>query len=258
MSPRRSKRSECRISSAVRLRRGSDPRCDPRSSIVQRDPPHDDVQGRRLHSERRSCVARRDGAQCTPCRTGDPRRELVVASPEDVIAQKLYWFALGDRVSERQWSDALGVLNIAGDRLDLRYLDQVAEWLSVRDLFEESLRQAGVQRGELRDLPIPLPRHHAGAPLKPTDGPRRMPPQRSTRNAARADLAPKLLEQTKSPPQRRCASQRRSFTFGRRCGLAWAPGARRTTRDRRQRIWHPMQHRSARKRRLPSPAGRLL
>lgn len=54
--------------------------------------------------------------------------KLVVASPEDVIAQ-LHWFQLGDRVSERQWLDALGVLKVAGTRLDLDYLRRVSAML---------------------------------------------------------------------------------------------------------------------------------
>ena len=71
-----------------------------------------------------------------------PRREIVVASPEDTIAQKLYWYALGDRVSERQWSDALGVLKVAGGTLDLAYLRHVSAILGVNELLEEALGRA--------------------------------------------------------------------------------------------------------------------
>ena len=46
----------------------------------------------------------------------DPPRDIVVASPEDVIAQKLYWYRLGDEISERQWNDAIGVLKVAARR----------------------------------------------------------------------------------------------------------------------------------------------
>ena len=69
-----------------------------------------------------------------------PRREIVVASAEDTIAQKLYWHALGDRVSERQWSDALGVLKVAGHTLDLEYLRHVSALLGVDTLLDEALR----------------------------------------------------------------------------------------------------------------------
>jgi hypothetical protein len=63
-------------------------------------------------------------------------RELVVASPEDIVAQKLSWFALGDQASERQWNDALGVLKVAGLRLDLAYLERVSILLGVEELLK--------------------------------------------------------------------------------------------------------------------------
>ena len=74
----------------------------------------------------------------------EPGHELVVASPEDVIAQKLYWFQLGDRVSERQWLDALGVLKVAGTRLDLDYLRRVSAMLGVAELLAVVARDAGL------------------------------------------------------------------------------------------------------------------
>ncbi|MGQ0642647.1 MAG: hypothetical protein ACT4P6_18040 [Gemmatimonadaceae bacterium] len=72
-------------------------------------------------------------------------RSLVVASPEDVVAQKLFWYALGDRVSERQWADALGVLKVAGPSLDLQYLRRVASLLKVESLLREALEQIGLE-----------------------------------------------------------------------------------------------------------------
>lgn len=69
-----------------------------------------------------------------------PRREIVVASAEDTIAQKLYWYVLGDRASERQWSDALGVLKVSGPTLDLAYLRRVSALLRVEELLDEALR----------------------------------------------------------------------------------------------------------------------
>jgi hypothetical protein len=72
--------------------------------------------------------------------------ELVVASPEDVVAQKLHWFALGDRVSERQWIDALGVIKVTGSRLDWEYLRSVCALLGVGELLEEAGRAVGSAR----------------------------------------------------------------------------------------------------------------
>jgi hypothetical protein len=70
---------------------------------------------------------------------GDSPRALVVASPEDVVAHKLYWYRLGDGVSERQWSDAIGVLRVAAGRLDLEYLRHTAALFGVEDLLERML-----------------------------------------------------------------------------------------------------------------------
>lgn len=75
----------------------------------------------------------------------NPRRELVVASAEDTIVQKLYWFSLGDEVPGRQWSDALGVLKVAGERLDLAYLRRTAALLGVPELLERILAEAGLE-----------------------------------------------------------------------------------------------------------------
>lgn len=70
---------------------------------------------------------------------GNPPRELRVATAEDVIAQKLFWFSLGDEVSERQWGDAIGVLKVAGPTIDLPYLRRVSSLLGVEGLLERAL-----------------------------------------------------------------------------------------------------------------------
>ena len=72
-----------------------------------------------------------------------PRREIVVASAEDTIAQKLYWYALGDHVSDRQWNDALGVLRVGGRTLDVRYLRHVSALLGVTSLLDRALQAVG-------------------------------------------------------------------------------------------------------------------
>ena len=56
------------------------------------------------------------------------------ASPEDTLLHKLIWYKLGDEMSDRQWSDILGVLKIQGTALDQDYLDQWAPLLDVYDL----------------------------------------------------------------------------------------------------------------------------
>ena len=68
--------------------------------------------------------------------------ECNLASAEDVVLHKLHWFQLGERVSERQWRDVLGVLKVQGARLDLAYLRRWATYLGVAERLDEALRAA--------------------------------------------------------------------------------------------------------------------
>jgi hypothetical protein len=70
--------------------------------------------------------------------------EIEVASPEDIVVQKLHWYRLGDHVSERQWSDALSVLAVRGGSLDLAYMRDLAREMDVGELLERALREAGL------------------------------------------------------------------------------------------------------------------
>lgn len=72
-----------------------------------------------------------------------PDRPVSVVSAEDIILLKLEWYRLGGEISERQWSDVLGVLRTQADRLDGAYLDQWASSLGVADLMEQARREAG-------------------------------------------------------------------------------------------------------------------
>jgi len=73
----------------------------------------------------------------------DPERALYVASAEDVILAKLEWYKLGGGVSERQWRDVRGVIQIQGRRLEREYLDRWASTLGVADLLERALAEGG-------------------------------------------------------------------------------------------------------------------
>ena len=75
---------------------------------------------------------------------GDSPVQLWVASPEDIILQKLRWYANGGRVSDRQWRDVLGVLKVQGTRLDQSYLATWAERLDLADLLRDALRSSGL------------------------------------------------------------------------------------------------------------------
>jgi hypothetical protein len=61
-----------------------------------------------------------------------------IATPEDTILSKLEWARKGGG-SERQLGDALGVLRVAGDRIDRAYVERWAEDLGVLDLWRELL-----------------------------------------------------------------------------------------------------------------------
>lgn len=73
--------------------------------------------------------------------------EVDVASAEDTVLQKLHWYRLGRGVSDRQWQDVLGVLQVQGARLDRDYLERGAELLSVADLLTAALEEAGLDPG---------------------------------------------------------------------------------------------------------------
>lgn len=63
---------------------------------------------------------------------------LVVAGAEDTIVHKLRWYRDGGEISERQWGDVLGMLEVQGDRLDSLLLRRLAEELSVDDLLDRA------------------------------------------------------------------------------------------------------------------------
>ena len=73
-------------------------------------------------------------------------REFVLASPENMIVNKLEWYELGGRVSDRQWNDLLGILRRQGANLDFIYLARWASALGVSDLLERALWEAGLRQ----------------------------------------------------------------------------------------------------------------
>ena len=72
-------------------------------------------------------------------------RPFYIASPEDVILNKLEWYRMGGEVSDRQWNDILGVLKVQGTNLDMAYLQRWASSLRVADLLERALVDAGLK-----------------------------------------------------------------------------------------------------------------
>jgi hypothetical protein len=76
--------------------------------------------------------------------SGDTNVTFQVASPEDVVLQKLRWFRLGGEVSQQQWSDLLGVLKVQRSRLDSDYLARWSAQLGVDDLLAKAVGEAGL------------------------------------------------------------------------------------------------------------------
>lgn len=72
---------------------------------------------------------------------------LPVSSAEDVVLAKLEWYRKGGEVSERQWTDVMGVLQVTGGALDLRYLRHGAVELGVGDLLQRALEEADLAGG---------------------------------------------------------------------------------------------------------------
>ena len=83
-------------------------------------------------------MARRESFQVSDA----PPQSLFLATAEDVILHKLYWYRLGGGLSDRQWNDVLGVLRVQHDRFRSAYLTTGAERRGVTFLLERALKDA--------------------------------------------------------------------------------------------------------------------
>jgi len=71
-------------------------------------------------------------------------QKLYLVSPEDVVLLKLEWYRLGGEVSDRQWSDILGVLQARPAGLDRTYLEQTALALGMSELLGRASQEANL------------------------------------------------------------------------------------------------------------------
>ena len=88
----------------------------------------------------RSQFARRTARQLSQ----DDSASIYVASAEDTVLAKLQWYRQGGGVSDRQWTDVLGVLKVQGTTLDRAYLEEWARELGLTDLLRRALDDAGL------------------------------------------------------------------------------------------------------------------
>ena len=70
---------------------------------------------------------------------------LRIATPEDVVLQKLRWFRSGDEVSNQLWRDVLGVLKRRSSSLDVGYMRKWALILGVGELLDRALAETKVE-----------------------------------------------------------------------------------------------------------------
>jgi hypothetical protein len=75
----------------------------------------------------------------------DKNSEFYFSSPENIILNKLKWYELGNKISERQWLDVLGVIKVQENSLDKEYLKQWAKTLGIFDLLTNAFRDAGIK-----------------------------------------------------------------------------------------------------------------
>ncbi len=74
--------------------------------------------------------------------TEDRKDTFYIATAEDTIIQKLFWYQLGGCVSDRQWSDVNGMLKVQQKRLDQHYLEKIAKLKGVEELLKQALRES--------------------------------------------------------------------------------------------------------------------
>lgn len=65
-------------------------------------------------------------------------RTVAFASAEDTVLAKLEWALLGD--SERQYQDAVAILQVQGERLDREYLERWAPTIGVAEVLARAVR----------------------------------------------------------------------------------------------------------------------
>ena len=71
-----------------------------------------------------------------------PGERILASSAEDNLLWKLRWFRKSGEASDQQWRDAIGLLRVSGEKMDLDYLRNWATHHGVDDLLERAIRQS--------------------------------------------------------------------------------------------------------------------
>jgi hypothetical protein len=69
--------------------------------------------------------------------------DVYIRTVEDMILQKLRWYRLGREVSDRQWGDVIGMLEVQSEALDYGYLEKWAQTLNVTDPLHRAYSEIG-------------------------------------------------------------------------------------------------------------------
>ena len=69
---------------------------------------------------------------------------LFFPSPEDIVLLKLKWYKAGGNVSEKQWTDILGVLKAQRKQLDRAYMSKWSDYLGINDLLVKSMQESSL------------------------------------------------------------------------------------------------------------------
>ena len=75
----------------------------------------------------------------------DASTEFYFSSPEDIVLNKLKWYEMGKRISERQWLDVLGVIKVQENSIDKEYLKKWAKKLDIYDLLVAAFKDSEIQ-----------------------------------------------------------------------------------------------------------------
>jgi hypothetical protein len=72
----------------------------------------------------------------------DQSSKFCFATAEDIIINKLNWYQMGGKISERQWLDIIGVIKVQGKSLDKQYLKKWAIELKLIELLKKAFIDA--------------------------------------------------------------------------------------------------------------------